>query len=580
MTERSQWFIRITRDQVDSAVHYQTNLQKPANAQCDPEIYIDGFVVPKIEQMNSFLGTSQNKMIADLYRDYGRDFIHYVKGAFCIVILGTERLEIYTDRHSIGKFFVYDDGKECYISNSLARISSEYALNTDPLGVAAYALLNHFFHGMTLFEHLTASTAASVLELKDKAISRGQYWTPKELFTRTLDKSLNLQKFAGKWQSIIRGYVDYLSPEHISLTLTGGNDSRMVLAGLMAQKIDFHAFTYGNPDSLDAIIARTICEKAGLRHDVHHVSNPTQSWFAQQAEALVVLGDSLVNIHRAHRLDAAQKEIQYSPEPNMIFTGLVGGEYLKKPINNDMVIPEIFFLFRAKRSKDKIIAAIKEKLGSKAFNIDKIDMNRLYDYLKDIASLGAGITDNQWMFLFTYLFYGCSHHLQDSLIYRRVFSYTVNPFMDIDVLEHLATDPSWYVNKDKMPYNRFFHSELIVGVTDYLAPKLSWIPYGKKGMYSARDLLGNKMSYLIKRISGRISRKNKHYPPSFPMGSWLYDFCNIKLNNPSPFMSDFYDVRHLKSKCIELRYSKTEADWHSITTPINLSMISETYGKA
>ena len=56
----------------------------------------------------------------------------------------------------------------------------------------------------------------------------------------------------------------------------------------------------------------------------------------------IVLGNSLVNLHRAHRLHAVEQEIKTNPETEMIFSGFMGGDYVKGLSYDDYITPQIF----------------------------------------------------------------------------------------------------------------------------------------------------------------------------------------------------------------------------------------------
>lgn len=62
------------------------------------------------------------------------------------------------------------------------------------------------------------------------------------------------------------------------------------------------------------IIASRLGKKAGLRHTSHFVESASKEWFNSYAVKIVENGNSLINIHRAHRLDAIEKELEIHPD--------------------------------------------------------------------------------------------------------------------------------------------------------------------------------------------------------------------------------------------------------------------------
>jgi asparagine synthase (glutamine-hydrolysing) len=57
-------------------------------------------------------------------------------------------------------------------------------------------------------------------------------------------------------------------PDRVSMALSGGFDSRLILAGLMSQGVRPRLFVYGRPDSDDVRVARAVAEAEGLPIDV------------------------------------------------------------------------------------------------------------------------------------------------------------------------------------------------------------------------------------------------------------------------------------------------------------------------
>ena len=564
------WFItNRTTNQTKNNKLFDTNIQS--------KIFIDGYVIPRITVFEQYKHLKQENLIAELYKNFQSDFIHYIKGIFTIIILNDHGFQVYSDRHSIKKYFMYQTEKDFFLSNSLELIAENYALKIDKENAALFSLTSHFFNGNTLFKNVQSSLPAQHLTFTENSLHILSYWNPREILHLNPAKK-NREYYASNWSKLIASYVDYISPENISLTLTGGNDSRMVLAALLAQKKKFHTFTFGNPLSYDGFITKELIKEANLDHNFYFVKKPTKEWFTKHAKNLIQFGRGLINIHRAHRNDAIAKEKEhYNTE--MLFTGLVGGEYFKEPSYDDVTIPAIFENILEVKDKTKITGIISEELKNKGFNIDKIDLNTIYAKLNNFLIHGQGLKPKEQKFIYTYLFYGCSHHAQDSAVFGEHVKYVVNPFMDIDFIELMPTHPMWYVNKSHNIINSFFHSLFFIEVTHDLAPELSKIPYAKKGKYTANDIVNNKFLYLLKRFSYLIKKDRDHYPPNFPMGEWLYQFCKEELSNLTPEIRNLVNHTMLAESLEQIKTKTTEKNWHIATNPINWNLIYEYYTK-
>jgi hypothetical protein len=576
-----EWFVT-NIDSVDytHGNNILTNISGYDGKSLVPQIIIDGYIVPRTEIFEEYKNHTQTELAEALYQKYGSGFIHRIKGIFTILVFNGARFSIFSDRHGIKKYFIFRQGQIIFISNSLQMISKKFSLETDRENAAVFLLFSHFIDGATLFSNVNSNKPAQVTEFINNKLHYDFYWQPSSLLNDRVIEKLSYVEYAKKWLDIIKGYCDYLKPGMISYTLTGGNDSRMVLAALLHCNYPLHGFTYGDPSSFDGVISASIREKLKLDHENYHVDNPSFQWFEQQAGYLALAGNSLINIHRAHRNDASDKEKLNFPKSEMLCTGLVGGEYIKDPRNNEMVIPALLQeVIRTENNTGIVKGLIIKSLTARGANIQHIDIDTVVERIDSFASKGKGYKNLERKFIFTYYYYACTHHSQDANLYGLNFKYVVNPFMDIDFLEMLSTYQGWYLNHNSNLISRVFQSELIVGITHQLAPSLSNIPYAKKGRYTANDLLRGKLRYLIGRAISIIKTRGSSHPQNFPMGLWLYEFCRAWLKNSPPAIKYFIDQNQLLKELELTKERTTEEAWHCITNVVNLSILYESYCK-
>jgi hypothetical protein len=83
--------------------------------------------------------------------------------------------------------------------------------------------------------------------------------------------------------------------------LTGGRDSRLVLAAALRAGIDFEAFTYGREGDLEVRIAKRLCEVAGVSHSV--VQHPGLSDALDAPERLRLVAPGLASIEDSSARD-------------------------------------------------------------------------------------------------------------------------------------------------------------------------------------------------------------------------------------------------------------------------------------
>jgi len=85
----------------------------------------------------------------------------------------------------------------------------------------------------------------------------------------------------------VRGLADWPGRESL-VPVTGGRDSRLILAAALRAGIDFAAATGGAPDSPDVVVARRVCEAAGIEHALLPADPAGDPWSAPEDAARVL----------------------------------------------------------------------------------------------------------------------------------------------------------------------------------------------------------------------------------------------------------------------------------------------------
>ncbi|RNL83464.1 asparagine synthase-related protein [Halostreptopolyspora alba] len=138
------------------------------------------------------------------------------------------------------------------------------------------ALVRHGFHTSddTPFEGLSALPELSTLRVRDgrAMILRRDPPEPPSSPPPPLRRGRDIRRVADALLASVEPVRKH--NEAISLSLTGGRDSRLVAALLYAAGIDFQATTRGFEDHPDVVLAREICSRLGVTE--HRVSPPEQ----------------------------------------------------------------------------------------------------------------------------------------------------------------------------------------------------------------------------------------------------------------------------------------------------------------
>lgn len=541
-------------------------------------IYLDGFIIPRLEVYEGYKKYPQYDLIILLYEKYGLNFIDKIKGSFNILVFEMNAIHIYNDQHSFRKFFYNDCNGKIIISSDIEGISKLTDISTNKEVAALYSIMEHFINGYTLFEDVYFSIPATHLKLSlsNPELYIGNYFNPLELLENN-DVKLEIPEIndiSGLWSDIISGYIEYLNPRGISLTLTGGNDSRMILAALLHNNIDFTTFSFGNPKSFDGVVSDEISNTLGITYANHYVSDPTKKWFEEYSTRIINNGNSLINIHRAHRLNAIETEKERLPDMDMLFCGFMGGDYVKGLIYDDYITPRFFRKFETNPKKSNLRAIIIEELYRCKINPDNTCFEKLEGIISELPMLNSNSRKIR-EFLVLFHLIGSMHDMQDTTIFSNQVKYVINPFMDIDFMRFLfGSGFSFVKNENDFLWKtlRWNRSRFHLQITDSLAPELSKIIYAKKGHYNADEYINDNTFLLMVK---RFIRKNsdKKYPQNFPYSNWIKEFCQEELFNIDGAISEVFNKGALLDMLNKNEeFPTTEGFWHLFTNPVNLNL--------
>ena len=118
-------------------------------------------------------------------------------------------------------------------------------------------------------------------------------------------------------------------PERIAMSLTGGLDTRMIMAWQKHQPASLPCYTFGGMlrDCQDVVVGREVARTCGQTYEVIPAGREFLAGFAHYAERAVYLTDGCVDVSHAPDLYLNKKARKIAP---VRMTGLYGGEVLRR----------------------------------------------------------------------------------------------------------------------------------------------------------------------------------------------------------------------------------------------------------
>lgn len=526
-------------------------------------IFISGYVIPRRNTFKDFSHYTQHQLVFELFKKYNKNLSAYIKGIFTVIICRDDDIIIFNDCLGLNKFFIYKSDEEFIISNNIDNINKSIGLNLNKKSIANQALYQHFINNDTCFDNISSSGPASFYSIKN-TVEITSYWHWSEL-TKLKREQVPFEILADKFKEIVREYIEFLKPQGISMTLTGGRDTRTILASLMSIGHKPNVFTFGNSLNADVISSKEIARVCNLTF-TNYTYTPSPDWYRELSNEISQTGQSLIHIHRAHRLDAIKREVKRDPSIEMVFMGSMGGDYIKGAHLDDYIISE--FVRKYWIEEDFSEGLVKEYLNKFYINdkdelTKKISTALLTHQYKDLSK-----KDRE--FAIVHEIVGGAHDYQDINIFCNHVPFVVVPFMDIDFLYDLfSTTYSMFDNHETSgnPLKRMQGGELQCSMIKYLQPNLSKLNFAHP--YSPDDLLGNQFIYMLKRIRGKLFKQNNI--PGFPYNEWFHKFVYEELNNLLPELYEIFDIEKMELEFKSSVHRSNEGYWHKFSNIIMLS---------
>jgi asparagine synthase (glutamine-hydrolysing) len=181
----------------------------------------------------------------------------------------------------------------------------------------------------TLFEGVQVLPAASAWVFRNGALEQERaYFQPQEWENQpSLDRESYYRELKGVFTRNLPRYFN--GRERVGMSLTGGLDTRMIMAWHKPAPGSLPCYTFGGMirDCQDAVVARKVAKLCGQSHVIIRVGDEFLSRFPSYAERTVYLTDACVDVSCSPVLYANERAAEIAP---VRMTGNYGGEILRR----------------------------------------------------------------------------------------------------------------------------------------------------------------------------------------------------------------------------------------------------------
>jgi asparagine synthase (glutamine-hydrolysing) len=199
----------------------------------------------------------------------------------------------------------------------------------DPQGLGEFVACGCVLNDRTLFAGVHVLPRAAAWAFRDGSVERkGTYFQPQEWENQAL---LDPESYYREIQEIFSQNLPryFEARERIGMSLTGGLDTRMIMAWHKPPPESLPCYTFGGMfrDSRDVLVARQVARACEQSHEIIPVGEEFLSRFSRYAERTVYLTDGCADVSRSPDLYVNARAREIAP---VRMTGNYGGEVLRR----------------------------------------------------------------------------------------------------------------------------------------------------------------------------------------------------------------------------------------------------------
>jgi asparagine synthase (glutamine-hydrolysing) len=272
------------------------------------------------------------EVLLPLYREKADSFFPYLNGFFHGLIIDRrdEKVLLFNDRFGMQRLYYHEEPDKLYFaSEAKAILAVRPELRAfDPRGLGEWLSCGAALENRSLFQGISVLPAASLwVWRRDGAVDRRTFFKPE---TWESQPELAPEEFYSRLRStFVKRLPAYLrSDGPIGMSVTGGLDTRMILANLGSGKGRVHCYSFDGPyrENLDVSIGRRVARVQGLPHTTIRISPDFFRQFGQLAEDVVLSTDGNLEMSGAPNIFVNRIARTISP---IRLTGNYGGEILR-----------------------------------------------------------------------------------------------------------------------------------------------------------------------------------------------------------------------------------------------------------
>jgi asparagine synthase (glutamine-hydrolysing) len=237
---------------------------------------------------------------------------------------------LFNDRYGMDRLYYHEAKDGFYFAaeaKAILAVRPELR-KLDPRGVGELIACGAVLENRSLFEGIAVLPPASAWTFRNGSLEKkSSYFDPKEWEDQ---EPLDAESFYRELrEAFTRNLPRYFGGrERVAMSLTGGLDTRMIMAWQKAEPGNLPCYTFGSMlrENHDVRVARRVAQACSQPFEVIPAGQEFLSRFPYYAERAVYLTDGCIEVNRSPDLYLSEKAREIAP---VRMTGDYGGEVLR-----------------------------------------------------------------------------------------------------------------------------------------------------------------------------------------------------------------------------------------------------------
>ncbi len=313
-------------------------------------------------------GAEDGRFLVEAYDNLGPAFLDELNGCVSgvVVDLRQDKVILFNDRYGLSRVY-WHEGADGFLfsseAKSLLRVNPGLR-RIDPVGLAEYGACGCALQDRTLFAGVSLLPPASRWTFSSGRLERKESYFRRQTWEQQarLGEEEYYQRMKETFRRIVPKY--FRGRNRVGMSLTGGLDGRMIIAGGSQAPGTLPCYTFGGTyrDCTDVAIARRIARACGQPHQVIEVGSAFYPQFPALAESAVYVSDGAMDVTGSVELYCNRLAREIAP---VRMTGNYGSEILRGNVafGAHALSPELFSAEYLKLGSDAAATFAQEAQG-------------------------------------------------------------------------------------------------------------------------------------------------------------------------------------------------------------------------